>query len=268
MQDKRIVVTRALHQTEMFSALLRRTGAVPVLYPCIAMVPPPQTAALDAALHAASAGTFDWLILTSTNTVLALAQRLTSLGLAPARLGNMAIAAVGPTTAVTARRLLGLEVQTIPETYAAAALAQALQPVARSRILLPQADQARQLLSQELAASGAEVTTVTAYCTVLGSGGEDVPALLASHRVDAITFTSPSTVENCLRRLAAEGADPSGLTGVCLACLGPTTLQAAREHGLVVAVTPARATLSGLVTALAAHFSNTAAASGEVQRPG
>jgi uroporphyrinogen III methyltransferase/synthase len=122
------------------------------------------------------------------------------------------------------------------------------------RILLAQADLARPILAQELTAAGANVTTVAAYRTVLGSGGADVVALLEGRKVDAAIFTSSSTVHNFLRRLTAEGGHPTLLAGICLACLGPVTAQTARDLGLTVAVAPAHHTLEGLVEALEAYF--------------
>jgi uroporphyrinogen-III synthase len=254
MTGKRVVVTRAQDQAAALSALLRSRGAEPLLYPCIAIAPPQQTAPLDTALQAAAAGAFDWLVVTSTNTVRAIAQRLTTLGLTLTPHSTLAVAAVGPATAQSVQHRLGLPVHVVPETYVAEALAQVLQPVSQRRILLPQADLAPPVLAQKLAAAGAYVTAVTAYRTVPGHGGVDLPALLATAQVDAITFTSPSTVRNCLRRLADAGGDPGHLARVCVACLGPVTAQTAQACGLAVAVMPPGHTLEGLVTALATYF--------------
>jgi uroporphyrinogen-III synthase len=254
MKGKRIVVTRAQDQAVALCERLRQRGAEPVLYPCIARVLPQEIAPLDAALGTASIGAFDWLILTSTYTVQVLAQRLAALGLAPTHLAKTAVAAIGAATAEAVQSLLGLKVQVVPESYVAESLAQALQSISQARILLPQADLARPILAQQLAAAGAHVTAVTAYHTLPGHGGVDVPKLLANHQVDAMTFTSSSTVRNFWRRLAIEGGNPCHLTHVCVACIGPHTLQTAREFGLCVDVMPARHTLAGLVTALEAHF--------------
>ena len=113
----------------------------------------------------------------------------------------------------------------------AASLAASLRP--GERVLLPQADIARPVLAQRLAAAGAKVVAVPAYRTVIGSGGVDLPALLADKQVDAITLTSASTARNLLQRLAAAGADGAGLEGVCIACIGPVTAETAQTHWLV-----------------------------------
>lgn len=244
LKDRRIVITRAPHQAEALAHPLRECGAVALLYPCIDIAPP-DTAALDSALNAASG--YDWLVLTSSNTVQAI------MGWRD-RLAGLRVAAVGPATADSARALLGLDVRVIPEIYTAEALAAALDLEAGARVLLPQSALADSTLARTLSAAGARVTAVTAYQTVTGSGGVNLPALLAAGRVDAITFTSPSTIDNLLRRFETEGGDSALLDTICIACIGTKTAAAARRHGLRVAVVPDSHTLPGLVAALEHHF--------------
>jgi hypothetical protein len=97
LSGKRVVVTRAPHQAEELVSLLRDYGARPIFYPCIDIAPPEDTTALDAALRDVAA--FDWLILTSANTVRALATHLEALGLPLSMLGHLRAVAVGPATA-------------------------------------------------------------------------------------------------------------------------------------------------------------------------
>jgi uroporphyrinogen-III synthase len=252
LAGKRIVVTRAAHQADELALLLREHGAEPVLYPCIDIAPPEDTAKLDAVLRDASKGEYDWLVLTSANTVMILKQRLDASGVAlPTELH---IAAIGPGTAKAASALLGLDARLIPEKHIAAALAEALAPQSGTRILLPQAEMARPVLAQSLIASGAAVKAVTAYRTVIGNGGADVPALLARHEIDAITFTSGSTAANFAVRLIDEDGDLESCDGVCIAAIGPTTAVSVRGIGLRVDVLPEDHTLAGLVVGLDVYF--------------
>src|SRR5262245_22252377 len=112
LRDKRVVITRALHQAEEMAALLRERGAQPLLYPCIAITPPDDTRLLDTALKAVERGGFDWLVLTSANTVYALDERLKALGLNVGALANLRIAAIGRVTATAADNCLHLRVDT------------------------------------------------------------------------------------------------------------------------------------------------------------
>lgn len=256
LAGKRVVVTRAEHQADELDDLLRSRGAEPLPYPCIAIAPPDDPGPLDAALHAAAAGAFDWLALTSSNTVAALAARLAALQLAPAALRAVAVAAVGAATARAVERVLGLTPALTPTEFVAEALAAALiaRGPAAGRALLCQADLARPALADALRAAGWTVTSVVAYRTVVGSGGIRLTEHLAAGGVDAITFTSPSTVQNLALRLAAEGGRLADLADVCIACLGPVTAAAARRLGLPVHVTPAVHTLPALAAALDAYW--------------
>lgn len=246
MNGKRIVVTRAPHQAGELSKLLRAHGADVLLYPCIEIVPPEDTGELDTALrHAAD---FDWLVLTSANTVEALRLRCEALGLS---LREMQTAAVGPATADAARDALGVAVQLVPEEHEANALAAALHVQPGTRVFLPQAAIARSTLRDQLAAGGADVTAVAAYRTVMGRGGVDVADLL---RADALTFTSSSTVENCTARVRDEGGDVDVLLRLHAFCIGPQTAHTARECGFGTIITAPVYTLDGLVEALAGYF--------------
>jgi uroporphyrinogen-III synthase len=256
LTGKRIVNTRATHQNSRFTALLKAQGAEVIEYPCIAIAPPKDDAPLRAALTDLSS--FDWLVLTSANTVLALAALPQTLFPVTQRVPDerqgKRVAAIGPATAKAAKEYLGLETILLPETFTTEALGEALPIKAGERVLIPASAIAPPTLAEQLTARGAEVTVVEAYRTVHGTGGADVAALLAQKRVDAVTFTSASTVENFLARLESEGGSRADLTGVCLACIGPQTAAAVQAHGLTVDVMPTMHTLDGLIAALQNYY--------------
>ena len=278
MTGKRIVNTRATHQNSRFTALLQAQGAEVIEYPCIAIAPPEDDALLRAVLS--DIDQFDWLVLTSANTVLALAsllppapssqsweegldegeseRSLAPLSPLPPRIGRRGwgrrVAAVGPTTAKAAQEYLGLEAVLLPETFTAEVLGEALPIKPGQRVLIPASAIASPTLAELLTARGAEVTVVEAYRTVIGTGGADIAALLAQKRVNAVTFTSASTVENFITRLESEGGNRADLAGVCLACIGPQTAAMAQAHSLIVDVMPATHTLDGLIEALQNYY--------------
>jgi uroporphyrinogen-III synthase len=250
LAGKRVVVTRAAHQAEELAALLRERGAIPLLYPCIEILPPEDTSEFDAALRSAASSEFDWLVLTSANTVSVLAYRLSALDISPDALGNLRVAAVGAATAEAARKQIGVEITTVPESYQADALADTMGSVQGARMLLPQSGLADDTLKTDLVQRGAKVISVEAYRTGIGSGGVDVPALLDEGKIDAVTFTSASTVANFLARIAGNRLPEN----VCIACIGGKTAAQAFARGLNVQVIPTRHTLESLVTALEMHF--------------
>lgn len=250
LAGKRVVVTRAPHQAGELVDLLVARGATALLYPCIDIVLPDDTSALDAALHRLAE--FDWLILTSLNTVYALSQRLAALKIEqPARLS---VAAIGPATAAAIETMLGFQVKVVAAEYIAESLSQAIPQPYGKRILLPQSAIAREVLADTLSDAGAQVEVIPAYRTVIGSGGVDLPALLAAQQVDAITLTSSSTVTHLLKRLTVEGGQIALLNQVLLACIGRVTAETAHEHGLTHTLIPHSYTLDGMIAAMEHYF--------------
>jgi uroporphyrinogen-III synthase len=251
LKGKRVVVTRSATQAGDLVQLLNKYSAVPVRYPCIEIDPPEDTGVLDSALLRASNNEFDWLVITSVNTVEAIVDRLDALEIT---LGDLSIAAIGPKSAESIREHLATEVHFVPSEYVAEALADQMETINGQRILLPQSEIARPILADRLTERGAVVSAVVAYRTVMGQGGEDVPSLLASGQIEAITFTSASTVHFFLARLKDEGADSADLDGICLAAIGPVTAGALREVSMPVALTPSTYTVPALVAALEEYF--------------
>ncbi len=73
LAGKRVLVMRAAHQAGKLSSSLRALDAEPVEVPLLEICPPASYDALDRAL--AEVDLYDWLILTSANTVRALVDR-------------------------------------------------------------------------------------------------------------------------------------------------------------------------------------------------
>jgi uroporphyrinogen III methyltransferase / synthase len=247
LTGKRIVNTRAVHQAQEFDALLRAAGAIPLDYPCIAIVPPQDTTPLDQALREP----FDLLVLTSANTVMMLAQRLKALGLS---LHGVKAAVVGETTALAAHEQLGIEISLIPDEYTAEALGAQLELRPGMRILLPQSEIARNDLSAALILRGADLCQVTAYRTIRGGGGVVLAPLLCKKQVDAVTFTSSSTARFFVERLHDEGVNDAEIGDMPLVSIGAQTSQTMRKLGLKVSVEVEKHTLGGLIDGLTTIF--------------
>jgi uroporphyrinogen-III synthase len=92
-------------------------------------------------------------------------------------------------------------------------------------VLFPRAEKAREAIVRELEQRGARVDAVEAYRTRLP---EEAPGMLAAALeagVDAVAFTSPSTVEHFFALLDVAAARDL-LARVRFACIGPTTAAA------------------------------------------
>ena len=256
---RRIVVTRSVEQAGELSGLLEDLGADVVAMPTIQILPAEDVAAIDRACDAADS--FDWIVFTSVNGVEHFMTRF--LDRRDIRdLKGVRLCTVGPATTTAVERH-GLRVDLTPAEYRAEAIIDALAEhgvLGGGRFLLPRAEIAREVLGDELRKAGAAVTEVPTYRTVVALAGteaasQDVYRMLLDREIDAVTFTSASTVRNFVQMLGDEQAvDLLGSTTV--AAIGPVTAEAAQQLGIRTAVMPAEYTIPALVDALVTHFRN------------
>jgi uroporphyrinogen III methyltransferase/synthase len=251
------MVTRAQSQADGLVRKIEELGGTVIQCATIRIEPPESYAELDSAIQ--MLGTYDWLIFTSVNGVEHFLARAERLNRSAADLQGVEIAAIGPGTA-SRLQSAGIGDCLVPHQYRAEGLLDALKPesVRGKRILIPRAAKARDILPETLAAWGAEVKVVEAYRTV--APPLDVSALRALFRhksVDAITFTSSSTVTNFARLFSGETmADV--LDGVAVACIGPITQATLEELGGHADVVAPEFTIDGLVQALVDFFARRA----------
>jgi uroporphyrinogen III methyltransferase/synthase len=255
---RRIVVTRSREQSLDFVEMLEELGAEPIQAPAIRIAPPEDVEAIDRVI--AEIGSFDWLIFTSANAVDHFMHRVLE-GPGDVRdLKGVRICTVGPSTAGRLGRF-GIKVDLTPPEFRADAIRDALRahgPIAGRRFLLPHADIARDVLGEELRRAGAaEVIQVTAYRTVQEAGTRDgdpdIYRMLLDRKIDAVTFTSASTVRNFVKMLGEEPAADL-LKDTVVASIGPVTAEAAQVLGIPTTVMPAQYTIPALVEALVEHF--------------
>jgi len=240
-------VTRALQQAGKLSEGLRALGAEPVEVPVLEIRPPASFEPLDAALRQPDG--YDWLILTSANTVRALAERATVLGLELAPAASLKVAAVGGATAEAARKA-GLRIALFPESYVAESLLQGLSgQVDGKRILLARAAVARDVIPDALREAGAQVDVVDAYRNVLPEAAAVQLRQAIAKGIDAATFTSSSSVLHLAEAARAAGVDWP-FVGVPAVSIGPITSQTLRELGWNHAVEAKPFVIPGLIAAV------------------
>jgi uroporphyrinogen-III synthase len=246
LAGKRILVTRPRAQAADLCARLAALGAEPIVFPTIDIAPLEDTSLLDRAID--QLGRYHWIIFTSVNGVAAFWDRLTAAGKDVRALNGIHVAAIGPATAkaLTDR---GLQSRFIPDEYVAEAIVEGIGGVSGRRILLPRADIAREMLALALAQHGAVVDEIAAYRT-LPAAPDPIGLSELRRGVDAITFTSSSTVRNFIALVGQGDISPDTV----IACIGPITANTARELGLRVDVVATEYTMAGLVQALADYF--------------
>src|SRR5271168_917244 len=99
LAGRRIVVTRARSQASSLVAALTELGAEVIELPTIEIVPLESYEVLDEALR--NITRYQWLIVTSSNTVKVLVQRLAALDLDSASFCGLRKVAIGSATAQT-----------------------------------------------------------------------------------------------------------------------------------------------------------------------
>ena len=192
---------------------------------------------------------YDWIVFTSQNGVDAFFGRLNEKGLDSRALGCAKIAVIGPATDKQLRRY-GLKADCVPEKYKAEDLLEAMKQLIKpgEKIFLPRAKVARSVLPDGLAEAGCTVDVAEAYQTVCDvENKEKLKELLIRKEVDIITFTSSSTVHNLIGQI--EGKTEL-LENVSLACIGPITADACREHHLNPDIISDVFTIEGLAGAI------------------
>lgn len=251
LEGRRIVVTRTREQAGDLARVLEARGAAVVLAPVIRIEPLGDLAPLRAALAGLSA--YRWTVFTSQNAVSVVCDRALAWGLRPSIFQATAVAAIGTATA-DALAAEGIHAAAIPDEFLGDALPEALAAqgsLAGARVLMPSAQEARDAAAAGLRARGAIVDLIPVYRTV--AARPDVPGLaadLVAGRIDAVTFTSPSTVRHFVDLVGA--AARAGRFAV--AVIGPVTAAAARQHGFDDVIEAAPHTTLGLVDALVRRF--------------
>lgn len=248
---KRVLVTRAKEQAGSLSGLLRNAGAVPVEAATIRIVPPADVTPLHDA--ARRLGDYDFVVLTSQNAVHHLFAAIDAVGLDARAFGNTTICALGPKTA-EALADHGVKADLTPEVFrgegVATTLLDAMDDPGNTRVLIPRARIARDVIPDALTAAGARVDIVVAYDTVGPDASEAarIRSLIRDGDIDAVAFTSSSTVENLVEILGRDTT--SALDGIVKASIGPVTTETASSLGIAIDVTAAEPTTENLVQSL------------------
>jgi uroporphyrinogen-III synthase len=238
LAGRTVLVTRPADQSANLVKLLDDLGARSVLAPAIEIVPV-RSAALTSALRELAAGEFTWITLTSRATVEMLRERLSSPRDVRAR-----VAAIGEGTAAAYRRWTRRGPDLVPATFTTAGLARAF-PRGSGRVLCARADIAPAGLEDALAAKGWSPTRVDAYRTRMPrSLPPEARAALRAGQVDAVTFTSASTVRGFVGAVGAVKRHPK------VVCIGPVTAKEARSCGLTVDAVAKPHTIEGVAAAL------------------
>lgn len=249
---KRIIVTRTREQASDLVAGLEEAGAYCLEYSTINIQPTDCYDILDGELERLNE--YHWIIFTSLNGVEYFFNRLHARGLDARNLKGPGIAVVGKSTAELLLKY-GIRADLIPTTFTGEGLAESLldQGVEGRNILIPRAEQSREILPETLRGAGARVTVAPVYKNVQPQGRKDaLRAELETGKVNMVTFTSSSTVTNFLTMVDAVNQEELErlLSGVKIAAIGPITAKTVTDNGLKVDVQPDTFTIPAMIQAI------------------
>jgi len=254
LSGRRIVVTRAREQAADLVRALEDRGAEAIVAPMIRIEPLDDLASLRRALGSLDA--YRWVVFTSQNAVQIVLDRLVAWGLTPQVFSSTSVAAIGSATADMLKQR-GVVPALVPDEFVAEWLVEALDlhsdgSLPGSRVLIPSAEDARDVLVKGLQRLGAMVDNIPVYRTMPVQGDfRDLIDEIVSQRIDAVTFTSSSTVRAFVDLVGPETATAGRFVS---AAIGPITAKTARDAGLNDILIGMPHTILGLVDALVRRF--------------
>jgi uroporphyrinogen-III synthase len=240
LAGRTVVVTRAEDDSDSLRLRLEELGARVFLFPCIAIRRSVDDLDLEVALDHLREGRAGWIAFASRNAVRAFLDECEARGVTVEE--SVRLAAIGPGTAsLLSDRLRRPDL--VPERSVAEELARAIVsagPPDSGTVLVPAAREGRQALVEVLARAGFAVHRFAVYETIVGDPGDGARL---PRPVDAVLFTSPSTVRGFFLRAAW----PPEAVAISI---GPSTTQRLRSLGVERLVEAGAHDLGGLIEAV------------------
>ncbi len=170
-------------------------------------------------------------------------------------LGESKLAAIGAATA-QALREHGLLADVVPTDFRAEGLVASLSPLVHPGhlLLLPRAQEAREILPEEMIKRGAIVHVVPSYKTAPPATlPPATAAAIQNGDVDVLTFASSSTVTN-FAQLVGRDHFQKLAAKVVIAAIGPVTAKTLETFGLRAHIQPQTYTIPALTEAIVDYF--------------
>jgi uroporphyrinogen III methyltransferase / synthase len=258
---RRIVVTRSPEQARELAESLEALGAQAILAPTFRVAPADDPEAIDRA--AASIDDYQWVVFEAASAV---TRFLSALRQGPRdlrALGHVHVCAIGPSTA-DRLEAAGIRADVVAPEVGLESIGDAIAAVAAvagERVLVVRPDHLRGVVGEDLTRRGALVTDLVAYRTAPASpdspGAQELYRQLLEGQIDAVTFTSPTSLRRFAVLIGEEQAADL-LNTVVVAAIGPVTGAAAAELGVRAPIVASPYTVNGLVEALVHHFTSAA----------
>ena len=225
-----VAITRPKDRAKKACEIVEKLGGEAILAPTLDLEPV-NTESLKN-LVARKEG-LDWIIFTSPTTIVSLNKFYPDF----LKTLECKLAVIGNKTGKLAEKQ-GLEVDLMPEEFTAEGLIEEFknQKITGKTIGIPRTASARPILPQELEKLGNEVILAEAYKSLFPMDEDAVKELIGkieNSEIDAITFTSPLTVENFFE-IAKDKAKLAKLLNdnLLTVCIGPITAKVLEKYGV------------------------------------
>ncbi len=244
LDGKCILLTRAEHQLDQLSQAVRKYGAIPVRFPCLAVQSQPR----EINMAVSQLDNYSDVVFTSVNGVQSVAATVDDL---QGMLRLKRVATVGRKTA-DALHHAGVEADIVPDIPSQDGLIQAyLKYGLPRRLMFFRAREGRDTLTRALRDRGIDVLLVPAYRTVCPQDdASEVIAALEHADIDAVLLGSTKAARFYVQRIG-----DIGLAGRPKAvAISEQVAQAARDAGLDVQIVAKTASFEAMLNGLAEFY--------------
>lgn len=248
LHGKTVLVTRARQQASQLVHRLEEQGADVLEFPAIEILPASKPEAIDQEIERIQ--DYDWVIFTSANGARSFFNRMDHLKKDARIFSKNKIAAIGD---ATAQALLekGIKPDLVPAEFTSARLFEEfkkLDEIDGKNFLLARADIAPPDLKISLEKEGARVVEIEAYRTRQALEQKNkLKTWLQKKKIDYITFTSSSTVDNFFKAVPAPIRRKIQSQ---LISIGPVTSKTIKAYGFKPSREARVHTIDGLVAAI------------------
>ena len=225
-----VAITRPKDRAKKACEIVEKLGGEAILAPTLDLEPV-NTESLKNLVSRKD--DLDWIIFTSPTTIVSLNKFYPDF----LKTLECKLAVIGNKTGKLAEKQ-GLEVDLMPEEFTAEGLIEEFknQKITGQTIGIPRTASARPILPQELEKLGNEVILAEAYKSLFPmdeSAVRDLIEKIENGKIDAITFTSPLTVENFFE-IAEDKAKLAKLLNdnLLTVCIGPITAKVLEKYGV------------------------------------
>ena len=225
-----VAITRPKDRAKKACEIVENLGGEAILAPTLDLEPV-NTESLKNLV--ARKDELDWIIFTSPTTIVSLNKFYPDF----IKTLNCKLAVIGNKTGRLAEKN-GLTVDLMPEDFTAEGLIEEFKKreITNQTIGIPRTASARPILPEELEKLGNEIILAEAYKSLFPMDEKAIKELIEkikNHKIDAITFTSPLTVENFFeiaddKEKLAQLLNDNLLT----VCIGPITAKVLEKYNI------------------------------------